>query len=127
MNIEVCCYFATGVLCCLDTVLAHFGFHPLLFFAYEVLPCFVYTVIIINTVVLKTNNWGLKVTDTPAKRRSVICPFFEVFRAVVILHVIKVHINTLNRWIIVSLLLFPLTISVQISTVHFKSHVLRCR
>ncbi len=65
--------------CVVWTVLAHFGFHRLLFFAYEVLPCFVYTVIIIKTVVLKTNNWGLKVTDTPAKRRSVICPFLEVF------------------------------------------------
>lgn len=53
------------------------------------------TVIIIKTVDLKApNNWGLKVTDTPAKRGSVICPFLEVFRTVVILHVIKLHIYT---------------------------------
>ncbi len=43
----------------------YLGFHPLFFYADEILPCFLYAVITVKTVVLKTlNNWTVKVTDT---------------------------------------------------------------
>ncbi len=71
VNIEVCCHFAALVLCCLDTMLLSvwwflsftFSFQALFFFAdcWLVLPCFLYEVIIVNTVVFKTqNNWAVK-------------------------------------------------------------------
>ncbi len=61
-------------LCCLNAILVSvqcssitFSFCPLSFFTDEDLPCFVYAVIIVKTVVLKTPiNCAFKVTDAPA-------------------------------------------------------------
>ncbi len=61
VNIEVAVTSAV-ILCCLDTILHSvwwclwftFSFFPEIFFADEVLPCFVYAVIILKSVVLKT-------------------------------------------------------------------------
>ncbi len=82
VNIEVCCHFAAVVLSCLDTMLLSvwwflsftFSFQALFFFAdcWLVLPFFLYEVIIVNTVVFKTqNNWAVKQLNSHLT--SVIC------------------------------------------------------
>ena len=69
--------FAAVVLCCLTTILfnvrrslsVNFGFRPLFLFADDVLLCFVYAVITVDTVARETlNSSAVFVTDAPANR-----------------------------------------------------------
>ncbi len=58
VNIKVCCHFAAVVLCCLSFLVIDSPYHSLFFFSDEILPCFVYSVIIIK-MLLKHQITGL--------------------------------------------------------------------
>lgn len=82
--------FAAVVLCCLATILfnvrrslsVNFGFRPLFLFADDVLPCFVYAVITVDTVARETlNSSAVFVTDAPANRAPMICPLSKSERS----------------------------------------------
>lgn len=56
-------------------------FYPLFLFADDIFPCFVYAVITVKTVALKTpNNQAVKVTEAPAIQASRIFFFSEVLQ-----------------------------------------------
>ena len=56
----------------------HFGFRPLFLSAEDVLPCFVYVIITLETAALLTpNKVAVLVTEAPAKRTPTICPLWK--------------------------------------------------
>jgi len=60
----------------------NFGFHPLFLFADDVLLCFVYAVITVDTVARETlNSSDVFVTDAPANRTPTICPLSKSERS----------------------------------------------